>query len=189
MSSHHIVREKQEPALLILGLTNFSSEQLGQLLEWSPTVIATPLIAEELNSLGLKIDWIIGDSYVEIFQSDVKNIAAENDEIIDAALKFLVANGYPSVNIITDDFIITDYECYVGQINIVVFCNHKKIYAIPPTFNKWKPSDEKIELLTTPNNLRFGGLKNIGPLMYITTNDGFFTIHHDGKFLFIAEEN
>ena len=41
MSSHHIVREKQEPALLVLGLNNFSTELLGQLLEWNPTVITT----------------------------------------------------------------------------------------------------------------------------------------------------
>ena len=41
MSSHHIVREKQEPALLVLGLDDFPDELLGQLLEWSPTVIVT----------------------------------------------------------------------------------------------------------------------------------------------------
>ncbi|MFD2144372.1 hypothetical protein [Mucilaginibacter antarcticus] len=42
MSSHHIVREKQEPALLVLGLDGFDEEQLGQLLEWSPTLMAPP---------------------------------------------------------------------------------------------------------------------------------------------------
>jgi thiamine pyrophosphokinase len=188
MSSHHIVREKQEPALLILGLNNFPSEQLGQLLEWSPTIIATPLIAEELNSLGLKIDWIIGDSSGDIFQSDVKNIHAGSDEIIDAGLKFLVSNGYPSVNVVTDEFVITDYETYVGQLNIVIFHNHRKIYAIPSTFSKWKPANEKIELLTIANNLHVECLQYISPSTYITTSDGFFIINHDGKFLFIAEE-
>ncbi|RZK41505.1 MAG: thiamine pyrophosphokinase, partial [Pedobacter sp.] len=39
MSSHHIVREKQEPALYIHQLGNFDEEKLGQLLEWSPTVL------------------------------------------------------------------------------------------------------------------------------------------------------
>jgi len=189
MSSHHIVREKQEPALVILGLNNFSFEQLGQLLEWSPTVIAAPLIAEELNSLGLKIDWIIGNNNDGIFQADVKNIAAEDGKVIDGALKFLIANGYPSVNIITDDFKIADYESYVEQINIVIFHDHRKIYTISSTFNKWKPSGEKIELLANSDNLRFDGLKKIGPFTYITTSDGFFTIHHNGKLLFIAEEN
>ena len=57
MSSHHIVREKQEPALLVLGLDNFPDELLGQLLEWSPTVITTSQTAEKLVVNGTKIDW------------------------------------------------------------------------------------------------------------------------------------
>jgi thiamine pyrophosphokinase len=61
MSSHHIVREKQEPALLVLGMDNFSDELLGQLLEWSPTVIATEIMAEKLNANGIKIDCVIVD--------------------------------------------------------------------------------------------------------------------------------
>ena len=56
MSSHHVVREKQEPALLVLGLDGFDDELLGQLLEWSPTVITTQQIAERLNAYGIKID-------------------------------------------------------------------------------------------------------------------------------------
>ena len=55
MSSHHIVREKQEPALLVLGLDSFPAELLGQLLEWNPTVIATQLTAKSLNDYGIKI--------------------------------------------------------------------------------------------------------------------------------------
>jgi thiamine pyrophosphokinase len=188
MSSHHIVREKQEPALLVLGLDNFSLEQLGQLLEWSPTVIATPLTAEELNSLGIKIDWIIGGSSVDKIQSDVKNIVVGAETATNAALKFLVANGYPSVNVITDRFLLDDYSNYVAQINIVVFYNQLKIYAIPSIFSKWKPSGEKIGLLSPANNLSLTGLKNIAPNKYITTGDGFFGINHDGRFLFIAEE-
>ncbi len=73
MSSHHIVREKQEPALLVLGLDNFPNELLGQLLEWSPTVITTSQTAEKLIVNGIKIDWIITDGDEDISQSDVKN--------------------------------------------------------------------------------------------------------------------
>jgi hypothetical protein len=39
MSSHHIVKEKQEPALYIHHFGNFDEEYLGQLLEWSPTLL------------------------------------------------------------------------------------------------------------------------------------------------------
>ena len=61
MSSQRIVRAKQEPALLILSLNNFGDEELGQLLEWSPTLIATPAVAEQLVVYGIKVDLIIAN--------------------------------------------------------------------------------------------------------------------------------
>ena len=39
MSSHHIVRDDQEPALIIANGEACSMELLNQLLEWNPLVI------------------------------------------------------------------------------------------------------------------------------------------------------
>lgn len=51
MSSHHIVREKQEPALLIMDLNGFNDEHLGQLLEWNPTVLVNePFMKQQILS-------------------------------------------------------------------------------------------------------------------------------------------
>jgi len=69
MSSHHVVREKQEPALLVLGLGNFPDELLGQLLEWSPTVIATPQTAEELVVKGIKVTLYADMQYRHVYYS------------------------------------------------------------------------------------------------------------------------
>src|ERR1022692_4672005 len=103
MSSHHIVREKQEPALLLLGLDNFADELLGQLLEWSPTVITTPQTAEKLIVYGIKIDWIITNEESDVPQSDVKLMSSGDGNLTDAALKYLSTNEYQSVNIVTDE--------------------------------------------------------------------------------------
>src|ERR1700744_5578676 len=108
MSSHHVVREKQEPALLLLSMDTFSDEHLGQLLEWSPTVIATELMAEKLNSEGIKVDWILTDNEPDI-QSDAKRLALNGKSAVKAAMDFLTANGYPSVNIVTDEVNLSDY--------------------------------------------------------------------------------
>ena len=188
MSSHHIVREKQEPALLVLGLDDFSDELLGQLLEWSPTIITTQDPAERLNSRGIKIDWLISDGNDEVVQSDIKLLDAGDDNLTDAALKFLILNNYPAVNIVTDSFKLKEYEFYVDKINMVIFHQHKKIYAINSKFSKWKPGGESIELLTKANNLHFDGLEKISHDQYITKHDGFFSLAFDGPFLFIAEE-
>jgi len=70
---------------------------LGQLLEWSPTLIATPFIAEQLNAYGIKIDWIITDDAGEDLQSDIKHLPVGDNTIITAALNYLIAQGYPAV--------------------------------------------------------------------------------------------
>jgi thiamine pyrophosphokinase len=188
MSSHHVVREKQEPALLVLGLDNFADELLGQLLEWSPTVITTPQTAERLNAYGIKIDWIITNDADGALQSDVKLLPTNADTLINAALKHLITHGFPSVNIVTDEVNLADYEPYATQINLVIFNNGKKIFPINSGFSKWKPAGETIELLTPGKKLEVKGLEKINDRLYKTIRDGLFSLHFDGPLLFIAEE-
>ncbi len=188
MSSHHIVREKQEPALLILGLDNFPDELLGQLLEWSPTLIVTSYTAEIVHAFGIKIDILVSDADpFENFQSDVKYIPAGNNSIINFALNYLIANNYPAVNIIADELSLNDYLAYVTQINIVIFYKCKKFYAIASGFNKWKPQGEHIELLGKGADLHTMGLEKVNDTNYKTVNDGFISIEFNTPFIFIAE--
>jgi thiamine pyrophosphokinase len=187
MSSHHIVREKQEPALLLLSLEGFDDEQLGQLLEWSPTVIAAPLVAEQLNAFGIKIDWIVGDDAEADIQSDIKYLKTNDQPANIAAFDYLVENGYPAVNVVTDEFELHQYLPYTAQITVVIFYQQQKIYSIESGFSKWKPAGETIKTILHPKNLRTWGLKQTGPNMYKTEADGFFSLTFDDKLLFIAE--
>ncbi|MDB4922765.1 MAG: hypothetical protein JWQ54_4748 [Mucilaginibacter sp.] len=173
--------------MLVLGLDNFTDELLGQLLEWSPTVITTPHTAERLNAYGIKIDWIITNNADEVLQSDVKLMPVNNDSLISAALKHLTGNGFPAVNIVTDELNLADYEPYAAQINLVIFNDGKKIYPINPGFSKWKPAGETIELLTEAKGFHFKGLEKISSNRYKTVSDGLFSLHFDNPFLFIAE--
>lgn len=187
MSSHHVVREKQEPALLVLGMNNFSTEMLGQLLEWSPTVIVTADMADVIDSHGIKIDWIISNRTGKTLQSDVKYLSAGTDTLPEAALKHLISNGYPAVNIIADELQLKDYLFFADKINLVIFYNDQRIYAISSGFSKWKPKGEIIEILTHSNQLHCNGLEPLGNHRFRTINDGFFSLQFDGPFLFIAE--
>ena len=187
MSSHHIVREKQEPALLVLGLDNFSDEMLGQLLEWSPTLITTPLTAEQVNSQGIKVDMIIADEAPADLQSDVRLISAGNSSI-KAALDFLLKNDYKAVNIVTDNVELADFIPYADQINLVIFSGKQKVYPVTPGFSKWKPAGENIEILSGVDGLKVTGLELTVDNIYKTLLDGFFTLDFDGGFLFIGEE-
>lgn len=186
MSSHHIIREKQEPALLVLGLDNFTDELLGQLLEWSPTLIVTPLIAEKLNSLGIKIDWIVGNDINNI-QSDIKQLPVGTGTVITSALNYLTEQGYSAVNIVTDEFELKDYLPFADKINLVIFYDQQKIFAVNSGFSKWKPAGEQIKLLSSPHNLQTGGLEKVFDSEFKTKADGLFTLKFNDEFLFIAE--
>jgi len=186
MSSHHVVREKQEPALLVLSMDNFSDELLGQLLEWSPTVIATELMAEKLNSEGIKIDWILTDGEPDL-QSDAKRVALSGEREVKVAMGFLTGNEYPSVNIVTDVVDVADYQHYVNSINLVIYSGEEKIYAITSGFSKWKPAGEIVKILSEITDLQQDGLKQVGKNTYQTIADGMFGLRFSQSFIFISE--
>ena len=61
MSSHHIVRDDQEPALIIANGAACSDELLGQLLEWSPLVVVLDSAMVRVMEMDIKVDVLLGD--------------------------------------------------------------------------------------------------------------------------------
>lgn len=186
MSSHHIVREKQEPALLIMSLEGFLTENLGQLLEWSPTVIVAEEMYEHTESLGIKIDGVLTSNPGFHAQENTRIIPCSTDQLEDA-LKFLVSEQFPAVNIITNEFALKDYAIYEADINLVIFISNHKIFPVHSGFSKWQSAGEKIVLLHEAQNLHTGGLKEISDTVLETEKDGFYTLQFDQPFLFISE--
>ena len=186
MSSHHIVREKQEPALLIMDLKGFLTENLGQLLEWSPTVIVAEEMYDHTESLGIKIDGVLTPNANFPAQENTRIIPSDTDQLEDA-LKFLVGEKFPAVNIITNEFALKDYALYEAGINLVIFISNHKIFPIHSGFSKWQSAGEKIVLLHEVHNLQTSGLKHLSDTMLETEKDGFYTLQFDQPFLFISE--
>lgn len=190
MSSHHIVREKQEPALLIMDLSDFHHEYLGQLLEWSPTVIVPLHLFEEVASLGIKIDAVLAAENPKLlyFQEHVKIISCDSN-LLDCALKYLISEGYPALNIITNHFTPNEYQFYIDLIDLVIYHNDYKIYGIKSGFSKWKAAHEKIYLPQKDliHQLSFSGLEMVSESFFQTTKDGFFSFTFEQPYIFIAE--
>lgn len=186
MSSHHIVREKQEPALLIMSLSGFNREYLGQLLEWSPAVIVNEPEYKLTESLGIKIDMVISSDMNFAAQHHTRVILTETDPLEDA-LKFLVGEQFHSVNVITDSFQLKDYAFYSESLNLAVFAAGKKIFPIKPGFSKWQTGGQTVELLQEAQNLHISGLKYVNNGIYETEKDGFYSLNFDQPFIFAAE--
>lgn len=187
MSSHHIVREKQEPALLIISLEGFDHEHLGQILEWSPTVIVHEDIYELADSMAFKVDGVLTQNPNFHAQESTRIILTASDPLEDA-LKYLVSESYPAVNIITGHFTLKDYALFVDDIDIVVFIGDKKIFPVRSGFSKWQPAGESLHLLHEVNNLNTSGLIMTEEHVFQTEKDGFYSFTFDQPFIFVAEK-
>lgn len=77
MSSHHIVRERQEPALLITDIYSIDIDLVGQILEWSPTIITDIDSYEAVTSQNYKVDVIFTNKLIDLPQEHVKSVFFE----------------------------------------------------------------------------------------------------------------
>src|ERR671912_567944 len=59
MSSHHYVKEAQEPALLVADA--LADDHLLSLLEWSPVVLAASQALPKVASWGIRVDVVFFD--------------------------------------------------------------------------------------------------------------------------------
>jgi hypothetical protein len=186
MSSHHIVREKQEPALYIHHLGAFDEEYLGQLLEWSPTLIVNSTEFEKVISLGLKIDMVVNPIHTLAFQENTKVIDIGGNDL-NSVLAYLISEGYPAVNVINANGELIDLDPYISQINIVLFSNTHKTYSIRSGFKVWKPA-QSIFLLTESQSVTFSNLVHSNDHEFEVAHDGFVAFNFSGPYIFISEK-
>lgn len=161
MSSHHIIRDKQEPALIIANGEACSMELLDQLLEWSPTVIVLDGALERVISLGIKVDVWLGDfdHQLEKDFSDypMKKIHTPDQNLTDLekAFEYLLAEGYPAVNVVWAsgkrmDHTLNNFHSlvrYGRELKIVFFDNYSTSYLLPFSFEKWYPAKTPLSLM------------------------------------------
>jgi hypothetical protein len=106
MSSHHIVRENQEPALVILDAHAIPFEKVQELLEWMPTIIVLHSQIETVLGWGIKIDVLLvpaGEEAVWVDrtkeQQPIEIVSLRsNESAIDNVISFLKSKNIPAVN-------------------------------------------------------------------------------------------
>lgn len=188
MSSHHIVRDDQEPALIIANGASCSFELLGQLLEWSPIVVVLDNAIDRVLQLDIKVDVLLGDFDgdfdPEIYkekQYPLEIVHAPNQEKTDLekALDYLVEKGHKAVNIVwatgkrADHTIanITNIVSYRDKIKIVIIDDHSKIFLLPKRFEKWYTANTPISLIP------------VGKVTGITSQNLFYSLQNDDLIL------
>ncbi len=164
MSSHHIVRDDQEPALIIANGASCSSDLLGQLLEWSPLVIVLDSAIERVLPLGIKVDVLLGDfdngvdpEYYKSSQFPLEIVYTPDQEKTDLekAFDYLVEKGHKAVNVVwatgrrADHTItnITNIVRFRDKLKIVILDDHSKIFQLPKRYEKWYPKGFPISII------------------------------------------
>lgn len=164
MSSHHIVRDDQEPALIIANGAACQPELLGQLLEWSPLVVVLDSAIERVMELDIKVDVLLGDFdrgfkpekyQTEQFPIEIIHTPDQNKTDLEKAFDYLISRNIPAVNVVwatgrrADHTItnITNITRYRDALKIVILDDHSKVFLLPKKFEKWYPANTPISLI------------------------------------------
>ncbi|KXX72332.1 hypothetical protein [Flammeovirga sp. SJP92] len=195
MSSHHIVRDDQEPAVLVGKVDESQFPLLFSLLEWSPIVIATAQSYEKLLSLDIKIDIIF---YQEHKEEINKNMTRQNeffelvhyhDALLETVLKWLSSQKHFALNYITNVLDTSSQELLKDQeyINtLVVFADDfKYVLNKNSPFEKWIPKGVEITFDGAVQESENIELQKEGK--YTVINDGIIKVMHQNK-LIIGEK-
>jgi hypothetical protein len=153
MSSHHFVREDQEPALLIAYANSISFDVVQQLLEWSPTVVVLENALQEVLAWGIKVDVVVAQDQntktlaLELHnQVPIKFISYTNQaEALTTALYFLIASKQHAVNILSNEP-LEIFESF-SNLDISVF-QHGKRWSLVRSghFEKWLTAGSVLEI-------------------------------------------
>jgi thiamine pyrophosphokinase len=182
LSSHHIVRDKQEPALLIANGESCHPDLLGQLLEWSPYVVVLDSAIHRVMALGLKADVLLGDfdeatddkgvdlEAIRQAQYPIEIVHTPDQEKtdLDKGIEFLIERGFPAVNIVwatgrrMDHTLtnLTNIVRYREQIKITLIDDYSVVYPLVGRYEKWFAKGTPISLIPvgTVDGIRTRGL-------------------------------
>ena len=184
MSSHHIVRDEQEPALIIANGQSCSFELMGQLLEWSPVVMVLDGAIHRVLELGIKLDIVLGDfdkieNWDELLANqqpvEVVHTPDQNKTDLEKAFDYLIAKGHKSVNVIwatgrrSDHTItnITNIVAYRDRLKIVILDDHSKVFLLQKKYEKWYTANTNLSLIP------------VGKVEGVTTQNLFYSLTNE----------
>lgn len=164
MSSHHIVREGQEPALIIANGESCSRTLTDQLLEWSPYIVVLDGAIHRVLDMGIRFDAVLGD--FDSFSPDsltglipqpaeVVHTPDQDKADLEKAIEFLIEKNHKAVHIIwatgrrSDHYMnnIAILARYKDRITPTMLDDYSRIYPIEPGFKKHYPEGTGISLI------------------------------------------
>lgn len=182
MSSHHFVREGQEPALFIVDPVPF--DVVAGLLEWSPAVIATAQSLQHVISWGIKVDVVmVREHDIDMIRPLVADLTPvrilpydEEVRLFQTCLNFLAGEGQHNVTIATSDVfqIFPLLQDHLTSFGVVVHNEVSRWVPVLKTLEKWVPENTafKIQKTNPDSSVFYSGLTEVADDL-ISSQDGF----------------
>ena len=159
MSSHHFVKEQQEPAVFILNPSGINFESVAPLLEWSPTILVDQESVDVVLSWGIKIDVVLATSS---FQEENMQLLEEQyplrfltvsaSQSLEEGLHYLVASQHKGVHLVgLDHLLCLQLEEKTNFLDLTLVDGDWKYYPVKGgKFSKWFAASE-IRILAREN--------------------------------------
>lgn len=159
MSSHHFVKEQQEPAVFILEVEGISFETVAPLLEWSPTLLVTQEAVEVVLSWGIKIDVVLGtmdfqneNRHLLEEQYPLRFLTVSTGSTLEEGIHYLLASQHKGVHLVGFDHKKhQELEEKILHLDLTLLDGDWKYYPVKGgKFSKWFVPAE-IRLLASEN--------------------------------------
>ncbi|WP_156307549.1 thiamine diphosphokinase [Sphingobacterium endophyticum] len=189
MSSHHIVRENQEPALFIFDSTALSTKYLNQLLEWSPTLISTSSQYDILRSREIKVDVILDNQQfpADLLEENI-TVIPYTTSFLNSLFTYLREKKNFAVNIVTDEPDGEKYLSYLSEF-VVILLNGSRKTLMVKKYEKWLPKGFSLIIERFKGDYsKLINLVHTGGNEFHVKEDGFISIPAQEDYIFISEE-
>lgn len=146
MSSHHFVKEQQEPAVFILDVEQISFDRVSGLLEWVPTILVAEPAVDQVMSWGIKIDVILSsetfqqkNTHLLEQQYPLKFLTVNTSDYLDKGLSYLMESKHEAVHLVGISHQNTwTIEPKLDLMNITLIDGNWKYYPVKSgQFKKW----------------------------------------------------
>jgi len=153
MSSHHIVRDNQEPAVILYDMQACELGVLQDVLAWSPFIMASSEVYNFVASSHIKIDVLFGNINHELEQSHVEYINEQSGvRVLGQMLNELEKRGHKAVYIFSPFAKVNLSQLVTSSLTISIFDAEIKWSLIKKTkLKKWFPKGASVQVFGDSN--------------------------------------
>lgn len=207
MSSHHVVRENQEPALFLLEQGSIDASIIQGMLEWSPLILVSDDCFSITSIYGIKADALIcernfANNYeIEISMQQPLDMVLVKDAntMTITGIDYLIDKGCTAINIfgkLSNEKMFEINRQFPGVTISYYHGKEKLVYAGQGKFEKWLPKNYGITIIPSflEQEFKSKGLtykKNKfvidKPTNFITKNEGLVKIKSERREFFVRE--